>query len=160
MSIFSALFTNRDFPVLVDFDDVPCLSPCRWWLDKDGYAVTKIQGKRYRMHRMILGLADYADRTDVDHINGNRSDNRRENLRIVPHRVNCQNRTSPPKSRTGFLGVSVRSNGRFQAVGTPEYGFSPVIGTYVTAREAAEAFDRFVDECTPGKRTNRSLGLL
>ncbi|MCX5632610.1 MAG: HNH endonuclease signature motif containing protein [Phycisphaerae bacterium] len=41
----------------------------------------------------------------VDHINGDRLDNRRENLRITNHRQNGLNRK--PRNNTGFAGVSI-----------------------------------------------------
>lgn len=50
---------------------------------------------------------------EIDHINGDRSDNRIKNLRDVTRQVNAQNLRKPiPGSRTGVLGVSMR-RGRY-----------------------------------------------
>ena len=43
------------------------------------------------MHREILNVGK---NSEVDHINGNGLDNRRDNLRVVPHKVNCANKHS------------------------------------------------------------------
>lgn len=47
----------------------------------------------YHLHRLIMGLPD-RDPREVDHRNGNGLDNRRDNMRIVSHAENQQNRRS------------------------------------------------------------------
>ena len=79
-----------------------------------GYAYTKVYGRQYKTHRLIW-MYFYGEfpSSDIDHINGCRSDNRIENLRSIDHAVNMQNQRSPSKNnKTGFLGVhlEVRSN--------------------------------------------------
>ena len=55
------------------------------------------------MHRAIM---QPAKGMDVDHINGNRLDNRRSNLRVVTRSQNLTNRKGAmPKSKTGIRGV-------------------------------------------------------
>jgi len=54
------------------------------------YAVSRINGKRVRMHRFIVDLVD--KNLVVDHIDHNGLNNMRENLRIVTNQINCQNR--------------------------------------------------------------------
>ena len=49
------------------------------------------------MHRMILGLKT-GDKIEVDHINGNRLDNRLVNLRLVDRAANAQNRRQNKQS--------------------------------------------------------------
>lgn len=45
-----------------------------------------------KLHRFIMGLFEIGSGGIVDHINGNTLDNRRENLRIVSHKENMNNR--------------------------------------------------------------------
>lgn len=70
------------------------------------------------MHRVILGL-DLGDPREGDHLNRNRLDNRRSNLRITPSKIQVQNqgalktyRGAPVES--AYRGVyKVKKNGRW-----------------------------------------------
>lgn len=102
---------------LVSAPDVEVLSWWRWVPDKDGYVVSDAyvlgSGKdnprkhTYRMHRIVLrlGLSIRDDPRQGDHINGNRLDNRRENLRIVTHAEQAQNRHHFHRGKSRFRGV-------------------------------------------------------
>lgn len=75
-----------------------------------------IDGHIYLAHRLIwLYMHGVWPAAKIDHINGDRTDNRAVNLRDVSNAVNMQNRKRPQKNnKTGFLGVSV-AHGRFMA---------------------------------------------
>jgi hypothetical protein len=70
---------------LISASDKLLLAQNKWYMDADGYAVSNSGG----LHRYLLGPPRGLV---VDHINGNRLDNRRENLRIVTQRQNALNR--------------------------------------------------------------------
>lgn len=53
----------------------------KWFIGKNGYAITKINEKLFYMHSLIL-KNNFKDKT-IDHINKNRLDNRIENLRLI-----------------------------------------------------------------------------
>ena len=73
----------------------------------DGYRCVKIRCVRYKVHRLVwLHVYGNWPRHEIDHINGNPTDNRIENLRDVSHQTNVQNlRESTSSSSTGLLGV-------------------------------------------------------
>ncbi len=65
----------------------------RWHLDKVGYPCTFVVGKGcQRLHRLLL---DVPHKMVADHINRDKLDNRRSNLRVVTYRVNIFNSTNP-----------------------------------------------------------------
>lgn len=73
----------------------------------DGYHVIGINRKYHMIHRLAW-LYMYGEFPDgfIDHINGERDDNRICNLRIVTPRENCENLKLPTiASTTGYLGV-------------------------------------------------------
>ncbi|WP_420335450.1 HNH endonuclease signature motif containing protein [Roseibium sp.] len=65
-----------------------------------------VDGKIYRAHRIIFKMAYGRDPVGyLDHIDGDRSNNRLENLREVTPWENNMNRAAPASSNTGHLGV-------------------------------------------------------
>lgn len=90
-----------------------------------------INGKRERcyLHRLLLG--EIPDGHEVDHINGDPLDNRRENLRSVERRVNAQNR------RNNAGGLDLRANGQWRV--------RIHLGTRASRDEAERLLDRALD---------------
>ena len=80
--------------ILFDLEDADLIKNYRWCI-ANGYAHSNsptINGKRYTVlgHRLIIKAPK---ELQVDHINGNRADNRKSNLRIVNTQQNHHNRT-------------------------------------------------------------------
>lgn len=73
----------------------------------NGYQRVGIDGQRYLAHRLAwLYVYGAWPAQHIDHINGDRSDNRIANLRDVPRAVNMQNRRKPQAdNKSGYLGV-------------------------------------------------------
>jgi hypothetical protein len=102
----------------------------------EGYLDISVNGGRYRAHRLAwLYATGRWPAADVDHLNGNRADNRFSNLRDVSRAVNLQNRHAPQRNNvSGLLGVAfdaargkwaahIKVDGRRRALGrfdTPE----------------------------------------
>lgn len=123
---------------LVDDEDYEALAKRRWhacWMESSQtfYAhhskLVKDGGGTLSMHRAIVGAQAGQD---VDHINGNGLDNRRENLRVCSRAQNLANRRSSRRRRSGLKGAyklgerwlaSIKSNGKTRHLGvfdTPE----------------------------------------
>lgn len=108
--------------------------------DKHGCLNIKINGRSYMAHR-IAWFFSYGKWPDglIDHINGNPSDNRIQNLRDVTASVNQQNqRNAAKRNKTGLLGVCPKgSKWRAQIV----LGGKKVhIGMYPTPEDAHRAY--------------------
>jgi hypothetical protein len=108
----------------VDQQDVECLSKFRWSLHNRGYAITGGGNSKVLMHRFILGLANEpnqgrgsgARQLQADHINGDKLDNRRANLRVVTNQENHQNRQTSAGRTSKYRGVSLHSgSGKWHA---------------------------------------------
>lgn len=87
-------------------------------VNERGYRVVSYSGRAYKAHRLIWLIVNGAwPVAEIDHINGDRGDNRIANLREADHAFNQQNqRTAQRKNRSGLLGVSWhKSTGKWQA---------------------------------------------
>jgi hypothetical protein len=85
--------------------------------DRHGHLRISFENKQHASHRLAWLLMTGAwPSAHIDHINGDRSDNRWSNLRDVSPSVNSQNRKAAKKnSSTGLLGVSRHGGNRFRA---------------------------------------------
>lgn len=105
-----------------------------------GYLETKVDDVRCLLHRLaVLYVTGRWPCNQVDHINGQRSDNRWANLREVDNTTNIENRWRPNKNnRSGFLGVHFEK-GKWIAQVTVMRK-SIVIGRFWTPEEAHAAY--------------------
>lgn len=151
------LLNNKNCVVgetVVDEEDYVSLSNWVWRLHPDGYAVryTRINGKfsAVLMHRKILGLYEN-DQRQGDHVNRNRLDNRRSNLRIITSNGNRQNRSShrtagKHKRTSSFRGVGwSKSRSKWRARVRIE-GKLYELGYFDIEEEAAQAAENFRKE--------------
>jgi len=75
-----------------------------------GYVKISINGIIIPAHRIALAITTGAwPFGEIDHINGDKSDNRLSNLREVTHQQNCMNRAKARNNKSGFVGVSWHS---------------------------------------------------
>lgn len=88
---------------LVDNNLFKELSKYRWFYSH-GYAcmcIPGLKGKRIYMHRFILKVDG-----NIDHINKNKLDNRKKNLREANKRINSINRGLQSNNTSGYKGIS------------------------------------------------------
>lgn len=84
------------YEVYADYEDYPIMSQHTWNRNPgNGYIQSKLrlgrtENKTVYMHRLIMGVSGH--KTYVDHINGNKLDNRKENLRICTPSQNGHNK--------------------------------------------------------------------
>ncbi|MFG6139493.1 HNH endonuclease signature motif containing protein [Halomonas sp. B23F22_10] len=111
------------------------------WPEKPGYLMVSLDGVRLWQHHVVLAMngIEIPDGMEVDHINGNPSDNRLENLRVVDRSTNRRNSRMHSNNTSGANGIAVCSGKRpYMAVGGAN-GVRAYIGNYATLREAMRA---------------------
>ena len=103
------------------------------WNERYGYAKTITNKKEIAFHSMVKKCPEgYV----IDHINRNRFDNRRDNLRITTQYVNSLNRTVSQLSSTGVKGVYKEKN-KYRTEITIK-GKKLYLGTYDTLEKAKQ----------------------
>lgn len=111
-------------------------------VDKQGYTRISLFWKTYKVHRLAwLYVHGSLSHLHIDHIDGDKSNNRLANLREATRSENGQNRRRPqPGSKSGLLGATFRKDrGKWIAkIGLD--GKRTLIGQYDTALEAHEAY--------------------
>jgi hypothetical protein len=85
------------------------------YLTDDGYRQGAIQGRTMRAHRVIwMMMTGARPPDDIDHIDGDRSNNRWGNLRSATRSQNMHNMKMVDRNKSGATGV-VRQGGRWVA---------------------------------------------
>jgi len=89
-------------------------------IDANGYRVGKIFGVTFKSHRIIWQMMFNEWPGEVDHINGNKGDNKLANLRDVSHVANCRNKKLSKQNTSGHTGVhrSTRDKKWIASIGT------------------------------------------
>lgn len=136
-------YTSNGIKFLFDLEDYNIIKKYNWCADKDKYIVSsvKIGNKNIniKMHRLIMNPSKDEQ---IDHINRDKWDNRKLNLRICNNAENNWNKTKLTNNKSGYKGVwwskerhkwvaSIKCNGR-------KY----YIGRFNTPEEAHEAYKK------------------
>lgn len=151
--------TNEEF--YFDLEDYEKIKDITWITGSDDYIVAMKDYKHYRMHRFILNSPDDKD---VDHINRNRKDNRKNNLRYVSSQENSFNQSKRCTNTSGIIGVCWwKRDGNWLA--QIKYNYKRIfLGYYnefddaVIARLKAEK-EYFGDEYAPQRHLFKQYGL-
>ena len=140
---------NRDVSTIFDAVDFALVTGQRWYAVKGAGGAGLYVGlkrlvcadgvqKRVQiyMHRVLLGAPAGML---VDHVNGDKLDNRRCNLRLCDGAGNSQNRSVGRNNTTGYKGVAYK-DGKFDArIGHGKR--STYLGRFETVTDAARAYD-------------------
>lgn len=98
---------------IIDVEDVDKIKEYKWNLGSHGYGICTVLQKC--IHNLIMG--DIEDGKTVDHINRNKLDNRKSNLRIATFQENTTNKKVGSKNTSGFSGVSWdKNNNKWQVL--------------------------------------------
>ena len=130
---------------IVDDEDFDTLSRHRWKRHPQGYACRSswAHGKYVciLMHRVV---ARAPDGLQVDHLDLDKLNNTRANLRVVDRATNERNKPPSRRNKSGVKGVSFdASRGKWKAA-TKHRGRQYTIGRFATIEEAQRAYAEFV----------------
>jgi hypothetical protein len=147
LSMYKRIKLAQGDYVLVDDEDFEFLSQWAWRKSHHGYAV-RVQhlgyfdgvrrGKTVFMHRLINKTPDGLF---TDHINGNKLDNRRENLRMATRTQNQGNRGKNKKGSSVYRGVSFNKKSVKWQVHIKDGVRQRNLGHFDDEIEAAKAYD-------------------
>ncbi len=107
-----------------------------------GYWGIRMLGQSHLAHRLawFMHYGEWPS-DQLDHINGDKRDNRIANLRVVTNRQNNENyRSAKHNSKTGYLGVCYEPRGGSYVAYLRVEGRTRNLGTYRTPKEAHEAY--------------------
>lgn len=117
-----------------------------WHISSSGYVARNTprpNRRQMRLHRVVLARAlgrELARDELVDHANGNRLDNRRENLRIATGAQNIYNR-AVSVGVTGYKGVYRNTRSRTYQAAITVNRKKIYLGSFYDPRDAARAYD-------------------
>ena len=111
-------------------------------VSEKGYICIMVNGTLFKAHRLAwLHFHGVMPQDQIDHLNGDKADNRIANLRDVPHCMNQQNQTRPPKNSTsGFRGVAWHKRDKRWQARIKVNGREQYIGYFETAEAAHAAY--------------------
>jgi len=140
------IYTNKNEEILVDDDVYEQLNKLTWYKNIRGYAQHDFRrnGKegRFLMHRIVMkakkGIL-------IDHVNLNKLDNQKSNLRFCTSSQNSIHMPKSRKTKSGFKGVFYypwNCKSRPWQVGIGVNRKYKYIGAFATVEEAAEAYNK------------------
>lgn len=122
---------------------------------KDGYFNVSIYKTLIKAHRIAWAMV-YGEwpKSTLDHINGIRSDNRIENLRLATQQENLKNKRLLQSNKTGFHGISLTPHGKYRAKGLVN-GRQIHLGYFNSVSDAAKVRKSF--EVANGYHANHGV---
>ncbi len=133
---------TRGYTAIVDDCDFEYLSGFTWYaqvIGKKIYAARRPVSGMIYLHREIFRL-EKGDKREVDHINGNTLDNRRENIRLCSHAENNRNKGKQSNNKSGFKGVSFHQRNKKWTAWIAINREHIYLGIFGTAEEAHKAY--------------------
>lgn len=118
------------------------------WVEKYGYRRLYVIDRTYLLHRLIYfyntGYMPLYPNEEIDHIDGDKGNNRIENLRLCNKNENMQNKIKNYNAKSKYKGVSYISLKKRWLSSVTVNKKSYFIGTFKTQEEAAKAYDKFI----------------
>lgn len=143
------ILTPKNEKILLDYDYFLLFKDLKVRLDKDGYprctiTIPGLKSLRYvAIHQIIL----MAKGKVVDHINGNKLDNRSSNLRLCTTKENSRNRKKNSDNTSGYKGVTFHKPTKKWQSQLKYKGKTIYLGLFFNKEDAAKAYDKAAKLC-------------
>ena len=127
-------YTNDGTKFIFDICDANVVNRQGWHLSRRGYVAGKEKRRERPLHKMLLQVDSGFD---IDHINRDKLDNRRSNLRVCSHHSNCLNQSKRSTNTSGYMGVSFSKNMKKFESYIHHNGVKKSLGFFTSPEEAA-----------------------
>ena len=125
-------YTNKGEKFYFDLEDYDKIKDYCWHINDKGYIKGRDKNNKHiSFHRLVMG---FPNNMQIDHIDHNKSNNKKSNLRIVTPQQNCYNRT-PKTNNTGVYKVKNRWKAKIKDIYLGSYNN---IDDAIKARKDAE----------------------
>lgn len=122
---------------LMDIEDLPILGGHKWH-ESLGYIKSDTRAKSTILHRAIMSAPPDMQ---IDHINGIRTDNRKQNLRVCTNAENSRNRGKMGRNTSGYKGVYWHKRAGKWVSYIKFNGKQRNLGLFMDERDAAKAYN-------------------
>lgn len=145
MTTLTIPYKNQTITITISPEDADLIHKHKWHYDPTtGYVKTRRGRHTISMHRLILGVNYRETHLVIDHINRNKLDNRRENLRWVTHSENSSNIQHFRIGKSGFKGITWDKENQKWLVRGQKNGKRTHLGRY-PKHELRKAVTRYND---------------
>ncbi len=137
---YSYGFTKNKDVFMFDSDDIELVQQHKWCKN---YATNCIQStyhnKTIYLHRLVMGQTETISGKHIDHINHNRTDNRKSNLRVCGVQENHYNQPKRKSNTSGIIGVSFNQHRKVYYAKIGVNGEKIFLGTFQNIEDAIKA---------------------
>lgn len=129
------------FFAIVDDEDYAWLSKYNWHITGIGrYPATYFKHRKIKMHNLIICKPE---NKFIDHINRDKLDNRKSNLRLCTKHQNLCNRKKQKNNTSGYTGVTFDKKTKKWVAFICYKRKNKIIGLFINKEEAARKRDKY-----------------
>ena len=131
-------YTFNNIKFYIDLEDYNKIKSYCWYSNGSGYicAYNNVTKKEIIMHRLIMNANN---KLQVDHINHNKKDNRKNNLRLVTRQQNAMNHVIPNNNTSGCTGVHFEKDRKIWRAYITLNGQRKYLGRFKNKQDAINA---------------------